>query len=82
MIVIRLARGGRKKRPIYTLVAADKRSPRDGKFIEKLGKYDPQNTESPLSNVQSDSIEQWVKNGAQLSTTVKTLLKNHQSSAS
>lgn len=76
MIKIRLARGGRKAKPVYTIVATDSRSARDGKFIEKLGKYDP-HLESPLSQVNVDSITNWVKNGAQLTDTVSSLLKKH-----
>ena len=78
MIRIRLSRGGRKKQPIYTIVAADKRSPRDGKFIEKLGKYNP-NVEPNLFDVKADRIKTWVEKGAQMSDTVRTLLKRHAS---
>ena len=76
MIKIRLSRGGRKKSPVYTIVAADSRDPRDGKFLEKLGQYNP-NKEPRLSAVKEESIKRWVSEGAQLSDTVRTLLKGH-----
>ncbi len=76
MVKIRLSRGGRLKKPVYTIVAADVRSPRDGKFLEKLGQYDP-NREEVLSGVKTEAIEAWLKNGAVLSDTVRTLLKRN-----
>jgi small subunit ribosomal protein S16 len=77
MIKIRLARGGRIHRPIYTIVAADARSPRDGQFLEKLGKYDPEEKEV-LSNINVDGISKWLKQGAVMSDTVKSLLKKNK----
>ena len=77
MIVIRMARGGRVNAPIFTIVATDSRSPRDGKFLARLGKYNPK-LESPLENVNTVEIGKWVKDGAILSDTVKTLLKKHK----
>jgi len=74
MIKIRMARGGRKKRPVFTIVAADAKSPRDGRFLEKLGQYDP-NAKEVLKSVKVDSIKAWMSKGAQLSDTVRTLLK-------
>ena len=74
MIKIRLARGGRVHRPVYTIVAADARNPRDGKFLEKLGQYDP-NREEVLSGVKTESITAWISKGAVMSDTVRTLLK-------
>lgn len=76
MIKIRLARGGRKRKPIYTIVAADARSPRDGRFMEKLGQYDP-SSEEVLKNVKTEAISQWVQKGARLTDTVRTLFKKH-----
>jgi len=76
MIKIRLARGGRVHRPIYTIQATDSRNPRDGRFLEKLGQYDPQAAPS-LSAVNTEAITAWLKKGAQLSDTVKTLLKKN-----
>ena len=77
MIKIRLARGGRKKKPIYTIVAADINSPRDGKFLEKLGQYNP-NAEPVLNSVNAEGISNWVKQGAILTDSVKTLLKKNK----
>lgn len=65
---------GRKKRPFYRLVAADQRSPRDGRFIEKLGYYDPLTNPHTL-NFDDDRIIYWLENGAQPSTTVNNLLR-------
>jgi small subunit ribosomal protein S16 len=76
MVKIRMARGGRKNRPIYTIVATNSRSPRDGQFIEKLGQYDPKAPEV-LKTVNVEGIKAWLAKGAQLSDTVRTLLKNN-----
>ncbi|MBA5778925.1 30S ribosomal protein S16 [Stappia sp. F7233] len=64
---IRLARGGAKKRPYYRIVLADERSPRDGRFIEKLGSYDPMLPKDSENRVQLDveRIQHWISNGAQ-----------------
>lgn len=70
---IRLARGGKKRKPIYSVVVADSRSPRDGKFIEKLGIYNP-NVEPPLINIDVDSAFAWVMKGAEITDTAKKLL--------
>ena len=75
MLKIRLNRGGRTHRPIYTIVVTDVRNPRDGKFIEKLGKYDPKSEENVLTNVKAEAIAAYVKKGAVMSDTVRTLLK-------
>ncbi len=72
-----MSRGGRKSKPVYTIIATDSRSARNGKFIEKLGKYDP-HLESPLSQVNTEALSKWVKNGAKLSDTVSSLLKKHK----
>ena len=71
---LRLRRMGRKKRPFYRLVVADQRSPRDGRFIEKLGYYDPL-TKPHTLNFDEDRIIYWLNNGAQPSTTVNNLLR-------
>ncbi len=76
MVKIRMARGGRKNRPIYTIVAANSRSPRDSQFLEKLGQYDPKAAEV-LKTVNVEGIKAWIAKGAQLSDTVRTLLKNN-----
>jgi small subunit ribosomal protein S16 len=74
MVVLRLRRQGTKGRPFYQVVAADKRSPRDGKFIEELGTFDPagKNQVKPLN---LERIDHWVSVGAQPSDRVKTLIK-------
>ncbi len=76
MVKIRMARGGRKNRPVYTIVAINSRSPRDGQFLEKLGQYDPKATEV-LKTVNVEGIKTWIGKGAQLSDTVRSLLKNN-----
>tara|TARA_Y100001936_G_C16072929_1_gene672003 strand:+ start:1541 stop:1783 length:243 start_codon:yes stop_codon:yes gene_type:complete len=76
MVKIRLARGGRTHRPVYTIVAANSREARDGKFLEKLGQYDP-NAEEVLKDVNVESIKNWVTKGAQISDTVSSLFKKN-----
>ena len=71
---IRLRRMGRKKRPFYRIVAADSRSPRDGRFIETLGTYNPL-TEPATVEVKEERIFYWLQNGAQPTQTVKNLLR-------
>lgn len=75
MVVIRLSRGGSKKRPFYHLVAADKRSSRDGRYIECIGYFNPlaRGQEKRLV-IDRERVTQWVANGAQLSERVSTLL--------
>ena len=75
MVVIRLSRGGAKKRPFYNIVVADSRNRRDGRFIERVGFYNPvaSGGEQPL-RVAFDRVEHWAKNGAQLSPTVARLV--------
>ncbi|UOF93499.1 MAG: 30S ribosomal protein S16 [Bordetella sp.] len=83
MVVIRLARGGAKKRPFYSLVAADSRSKRDGRFIEKVGFYNPLSEKSFNDfKISVDRIQYWLKNGAQLSPSVKRLFKKFTVTAS
>lgn len=72
-VKIRLARRGRKKAAMYDIVVADSRSPRDGKFIEKLGTYNP-NTNPASINFDQDKAFTWVMNGAQPTDTVKAML--------
>ena len=74
MIMIRMAARGRKNSPLFTIVATDSASARDGKFLKRLGQYDP-SSEQPLANLKVDEIKKWVKNGAHLSDTVRTLFK-------
>ncbi len=74
-VKIRLKRMGQKKRPFYRIVVADARSPRDGKAIEEIGYYDP-NTNPSTVKVDNEKAQQWIKNGAQPTDTVKRLLKS------
>ena len=71
---IRLRRTGRKKQPMFRIVVADSRSPRDGKFIEVIGQYAPRQGENAL-NLKSDRANYWLDNGAQASDTVRSLLR-------
>ena len=73
-VKIRLARHGAKKRPFYRIVAADSESPRDGRFIEKLGTYNPLVDPAEV-NLNVDRVRYWIGQGAQASDTVKSLLK-------
>lgn len=76
MVRIRLQRHGRKNRPYYRLVAADSRSPRDGRMLEILGTYDPlQTDEAKLANLNAERIQHWLAVGAQPSETATSLLK-------
>ena len=74
MVKIRLRRMGAKKAPYYRIIAADSRSPRDGRCIEEIGTYDPL-TEPATIAVDAEKAQQWIKNGAQPTDTVKALLK-------
>jgi small subunit ribosomal protein S16 len=74
MVVIRLRREGTKNTPYYKIVVADQRSPRDGKFIEIIGNYDPKK-EGSNANIDLSRVEYWVKNGAQPSDTVRSIVK-------
>ncbi len=74
---MRLARVGSKKNPIYRVVVADSRSPRDGRFIEIVGRYNPQ-TEPSLIEFDEDKVKAWLGNGAQPSESVARLLKAKQ----
>ena len=74
MVKIRLRRMGAKKAPCYRIVVADSRSPRDGRCIEEIGSYDPL-TEPATITVYVEKAQQWIKNGAQPTDTVKALLK-------
>lgn len=76
MVVIRLSRGGSKNRPFYNIVVADSRRPRDGKFIERIGFYNPKASEKEEGlRVALDRFEHWTSNGAQPSDTVVRLTK-------
>jgi small subunit ribosomal protein S16 len=75
MVKIRLRRTGAKKQPTYRVVVADSHSPRDGRFIEIIGHYNPR-TEPPTVNIQEDRALHWLSVGAQMTETVQRLLKN------
>ena len=74
MVKIRLRRMGAKKAPFYRIVVADSRSPRDGRFIEEIGYYNPL-TDPITVQIDSDKAKKWIENGAQPTETVKSLLK-------
>ena len=74
MVKIRLRRMGAKKAPYYRIVAADSRSPRDGRCIEEIGAYNPL-TEPATITVDSEKAKTWIQNGAQPTDTVRGLLK-------
>ena len=73
-VKIRLRRMGAKKAPFYRVVVADSRYPRDGRFIEEIGTYNPTTTPSEVK-VDAEKAKQWIANGAQPTDTVKALLK-------
>ena len=73
-VKIRLRRTGRKKNPMYRIVVADSRSPRDGKFIEIVGQYAPRSGDTAL-NLQNERVNYWLDNGAQPTDTVRSLLR-------
>jgi len=80
-VKIRLTRRGSKKKPFYRLVAADSRSPRDGKFLDILGYYNP--LTNPVEvKVHRDRLDHWIKKGALMSDSVRTLLKREKLSGS
>ena len=73
-VKIRLRRMGAKKAPFYRIVVADERYPRDGRFIEEIGYYDP-TKEPTVVNLDAEKAKTWLKNGAQPTDTVKVILK-------
>ena len=73
-VKIRLKRMGMKKKPFYRIVVADERTPRDGRFIEEIGTYDP-HTDPSTFKVDADKVKDWIAKGAQPTDTVKKLLK-------
>ena len=73
---MRLRRMGAKKSPFYRIVVADSRYPRDGRFIEEVGYYNPSN-EKPEIKIDVEKAKQWIANGAQPTDTVKSLLKKN-----
>ncbi|NLZ16429.1 MAG: 30S ribosomal protein S16 [Desulfobulbaceae bacterium] len=77
---IRLTRKGRKKQPFYRIVVADSQAPRDGKFLDIVGTYDPMRDPAVIS-INTEKLEHWVGKGAIPSVTVRSLIKKHASSA-
>ena len=75
-VKLRLKRMGSKQKPFYRIVAADSRSPRDGRFIETVGTYNPIVKENNVT-VEKEKVEKWIKNGAQPTDTVKSLLSKN-----
>lgn len=74
MVKIRLTRQGAKKRPYYKIIAVDSRAQRDGRPLEYLGTYDPKTNPEQIT-VRTEALDAWVKKGAQLSPTVKSLIR-------
>jgi small subunit ribosomal protein S16 len=79
-VTLRLTRGGGKKSPFYRIVAADRRSPRDGRFIEQLGVYDPLRS-PPEIRMNGDRVKHWLSVGAVPSQTVSELIKTAESAS-
>jgi len=73
-VKIRLARHGAKKRPFYRIVASDSESPRDGRFLEKLGTYNPLQNPAQV-NLNTERVKYWISQGATPTDTVKSILK-------
>ena len=82
MLVIRLARGGAKKRPFFTIVATDSRSARDGRFVERVGFYNPKATEAETRfRIAQDRLAHWTRVGARVSPAVARLVKTFGATA-
>ncbi|EGY35015.1 ribosomal protein S16 [Aggregatibacter actinomycetemcomitans serotype e str. SC1083] len=82
MVTIRLSRGGAKKRPFYQIVVADSRSPRDGRFIERVGFFNPiAQGKAERVRIDLDRVNHWVGQGASLSDRVVSLVKEVQKAA-
>ena len=77
MVKIRLRRMGAKKAPFYRVVVADARSPRDGRFIEEIGYYNPMTNPAEVK-IDAEKANEWLKKGAQPTETVRTLLKKSE----
>ena len=77
MVKIRLRRMGAKKAPFYRIVVADARYPRDGRFIEEVGTYNPMKDPTEIK-INEERVREWIKNGAQPTETVKALLKKNE----
>ncbi len=82
MVVIRLARGGSKKRPFYRIIAADSSSRRDGRFIERIGTYNPFSAEGEKGlNIATDRLAYWQGVGAQMTPAVERLVRESKKQA-
>jgi len=81
MVRIRMARHGSKKHPVYRIVVADSESPRDGRFIEQLGLYDPTRKPAVLE-IKSEKLKTWLSKGARPSQTVAQLIRKAEASSS
>jgi small subunit ribosomal protein S16 len=77
---IRLARGGRKKRPFYRIVVAHAEAPRDGRFVETLGTYNPL-TDPAEVTIKEDRLQYWLQQGAKPTETVNSLIRKHRGPA-
>ena len=77
-VKIRLSRHGAKKKPYYRIVVSDSRSPRDGKFIEQVGSYDPKSAAGGIK-INREKVEKWLRRGAKPSQTVSELMRKAQS---
>ncbi len=77
MVIVRLARGGSKKRPFYSINVCDSRCRRDGRFIEELGYYDP-TKEPSVFEIDAEKAKKWIATGAQPTDTVRVLLKKKE----
>ena len=73
-VKMRLKRMGKKRNPIYRIVVADARSPRDGRIVEKIGTYDPMTNPATIK-LDNEKVEKWIKNGAKPTDTVKALIE-------
>lgn len=82
MVIVRLARGGSKKRPFYSINVCDSRCRRDGRFIERIGYYNPMAADQAVRlNVNQERLAYWQSQGAQLSETVARLVKEAKAAA-
>lgn len=82
MVVIRLSRGGSKKRPFYNIVVAEQKNRRDGRFLERVGFYNPLASGNAESlRIAFDRVDHWVGNGAQASDTVTRLIRDAKAKA-
>ena len=77
---IRLTRKGRKKQPFYRIVVADSQAPRDGKFLDIVGTYDPMQNPAAVT-VDGEKLDAWMQKGATLTETVESLLRKHAAGA-